>query len=455
MTWSLLSPRTSRGRSISALLLLQALSGAAILAQDSHYWTNQYGTESWLLGGAVVGASADLASTYYNPAALAVIQDRRSLLTAVSLNWSRTSITAEDVQFELRSGGTSPLPTLISANLPISVLGSNSLQISYLQRTHVRSNLEGLAYTLEDTDSQFVATGHINRELFDSWFGVTWSKDLGSKHSVGVTAYVSAVSSNYSSMIGAGSNTGDLRATTVFSEHAAYDNIRLLAKAGYYYDGRPFSVGVTVTMPSVKLFNTYGETNVSQSSAENGTLQVLYANTQDGLSAKYRTPTSIAVGGTWYGETTMFYLTMEWFDGLDTYKPLEPSPFSATIPDSLIVSYGATVTRYGILNVAVGMKTQVAEKTFLYAALIRDASSLRSEDGPGEAIVNYDLYHATIGWQFMIDQTTITFGGIVGGGFVNNAPPSEFALFAGLPSDINVDRSFLRIGALLGISARF
>lgn len=424
-------------------------------AQDSHYWTNQYGTESWLLGGAVVGASADLASTYYNPAALAVIQDRRSLLTAVSLNWSRTTITAEDVQFELRSGGTSPLPTLLSANLPVSLFGSKSLQVSFLQRTHVRSNLEGLAYSFTEGDTQFVATGHINRELFDSWFGLTWSKDLGAKHSVGVTAYLSGVSSSYSSIIGAGANTDDVRTTTVFSEHAAYDNFRVLAKAGYYYDGRPFSLGVTVTMPSVKLFNTFGETNISQSNSVNGTLNVLYANEQDGLSAKYRTPTSIAVGGTWYGERTMFYVTLEWFDGLDTYRPLEPSPFNSTIPDTLMVSYGATVTRYGILNVAIGMKTQVAEKTYIYASLIRDASSLRSEDGPGEAIVNYDLYHATIGWQFMIDQTSITFGGIVGGGFVNNAPPSEFALFAGLPGEINVDRSFLRIGALLGVAARF
>ena len=92
MTWSLLSPKTRRGRFIAALLLLHTVSGSVVLAQDSHYWTNQYGTESWLLGGAVVGASADLASTYYNPAALAVIQDRRSLLTAVSLLMSLSRI---------------------------------------------------------------------------------------------------------------------------------------------------------------------------------------------------------------------------------------------------------------------------------------------------------------------------------------------------------------------------
>ena len=43
-------------------------------AQDNHYWTNQYGTKSNLLGGAVVGKVLDLSSTYYNPGWLAFIE---------------------------------------------------------------------------------------------------------------------------------------------------------------------------------------------------------------------------------------------------------------------------------------------------------------------------------------------------------------------------------------------
>ena len=31
-------------------------------AQDSHYWTNQYGTDAQLLGGLVVGSVNDLSS---------------------------------------------------------------------------------------------------------------------------------------------------------------------------------------------------------------------------------------------------------------------------------------------------------------------------------------------------------------------------------------------------------
>lgn len=43
-------------------ILALAVIAHPLVAQDSHYWTNQYGTESWLLGGAVVGSRTDLAS---------------------------------------------------------------------------------------------------------------------------------------------------------------------------------------------------------------------------------------------------------------------------------------------------------------------------------------------------------------------------------------------------------
>ena len=51
------------------------------VAQDSHYWTNQYGTRAQLLGGLVVGSFVDLSSTYYNPGTMALVSDRGVLLT--------------------------------------------------------------------------------------------------------------------------------------------------------------------------------------------------------------------------------------------------------------------------------------------------------------------------------------------------------------------------------------
>jgi hypothetical protein len=55
-----------RKSQIPAMILLATIGiagGAA--AQDSQYWTNQYGTRAELLGGVVVGSIKDLASTFY------------------------------------------------------------------------------------------------------------------------------------------------------------------------------------------------------------------------------------------------------------------------------------------------------------------------------------------------------------------------------------------------------
>lgn len=426
-----------------------------VIAQDSHYWTNQYGTKSWLLGGAVVGAASDLASTYYNPASVAMMPDTSSLLTAITLNWNRTKLQPKDVDFMLRSSGTSPLPTLVSINLPLSLLGSRSLQFSYLQRSHDRSDLFGTGTSEPGAEEQYVASGQVNRQLYDSWFGITWSKQLSSKHALGVTAYVSGVSSEYTAVISTTVTSPDTTASSSYAERIGYDNIRLLGKIGYYYDGRPLSLGIVVTTPSVKLFNTYGNSTISGASTVNGSVTGLFQDAQSGLTSTYQTPISVAVGGTWYTDKTSYYLTIEWFDGLDPYRPLTPSSFTTTIPGTTIDTYGSTIERYGIVNIAIGIKHQVAEHTFLYGSIIRDGSSVNSADQSSDVIVNYDLYHGTLGWQFMIDQTTITLGGIIGGGWVNDAPPTQFERFEGLPGGISVDRSFLRIGFLLGVDARF
>ncbi|MBC8124528.1 MAG: hypothetical protein H7X70_02235 [Candidatus Kapabacteria bacterium] len=438
---------------ISCIVLLIVLGVVPALAQDSHYWTNQYGTESWLLGGAVVGSTTDLASTFYNPAALAFYPVSTAIQTSVSLNWSRTAIEAKDLDFQLVSGSSSPLPTLVSLNLPLKILGSRALQLSYLKRTDVKLNLSGISYTGVGADTGYVVTGLIDRELVDSWFGLTWSRAFGKEHSLGITAYISAVSSSYQSVLATGVVSKDAKASSSLSDYQSFDNIRFLAKAGYYYDGRPVSFGISITTPSIKILNTIGETRTSQTSIVNDSVVSLYGDRQVGLTAKYRTPISVAAGATWYSKQTTVYLTLEWFDGLDPYAPLQPEPFMATIPASTII-YGNTVKRYGIANVGLGIRQRVGEKTSLYFSILRDGSSLKPSDNAADAIVNYDLYHATVGWQFTIVNTVVTAGAIVGGGYVDNAPPSEFGQYVGLTNGVNVSRYFLRIGAVIGIVAR-
>ena len=46
-----------------------------IYAQDDHYWAQQYGAVSTLMGGAMVGGVTDNSAVYYNPGSLAFISN--------------------------------------------------------------------------------------------------------------------------------------------------------------------------------------------------------------------------------------------------------------------------------------------------------------------------------------------------------------------------------------------
>jgi hypothetical protein len=435
------------------LISVACISTAILNAQDSHYWTNQYGTQSWLLGGAVVGSTTDLSSTYYNPGALALYPDTSAVQSAITLNWTRSTITTTNTDFRLRSGNAEPLPTLVAVNLPIQLFGSRSLVVSYLKRTDVSLDLDGsLTDRLSET-SVLSVSGAIVRDLNDSWFGLTWSRNLDHVHAFGVTTYISTVSSEYSSLISSATVDNGRASSASLTEYESYGTARLLAKLGYYYDGRPLSIGVTVTTPALHLLTTRGETRISQFVQLGDSMTTFYGDKQKGLSADYRTPLSIAVGATWRSEATSVYFTAEWFSGLNAYRPLVPAPFQSIIPDTMF-TYGEVINRYAIINVAVGMKTKISDRTSFYLSLIRDGSYLRAVDTESNSIVNYDLYHGTIGWNFAIDPLEITVGGIIGGGYIDAAPPSEYAEFINLPPGTRVNRQLLRIGAILGIVAK-
>ena len=71
-------------RLLAISLLGLTLLTARAYAQDAHYWTDQYGSRSRLLGGAVIGSVDDLAAVYYNPARLALIPDPGLLLSTMA-----------------------------------------------------------------------------------------------------------------------------------------------------------------------------------------------------------------------------------------------------------------------------------------------------------------------------------------------------------------------------------
>jgi hypothetical protein len=72
----------SRSKLCAAVVLMCLILAEKCPAQITNYWTQQYGTRSNLLGGAVIGSVSDMSATYYNPGAIALFKDASLLLSA-------------------------------------------------------------------------------------------------------------------------------------------------------------------------------------------------------------------------------------------------------------------------------------------------------------------------------------------------------------------------------------
>ena len=76
-------------KSLAALTVAGLLCSAGeAAAQDSQYWTQQYGPRASLLSGAVIGSVGDISGTFYNPGALGLADELAFAISAMSTNTS-------------------------------------------------------------------------------------------------------------------------------------------------------------------------------------------------------------------------------------------------------------------------------------------------------------------------------------------------------------------------------
>jgi hypothetical protein len=90
--WTMAFPSEGSGRRVVALAVLILLAHARPgRAQDTHYWSIQYGPVGQLVGGQLIGGVNDLSATYYNPGALVLRNESSYLLSTESFQWELVS----------------------------------------------------------------------------------------------------------------------------------------------------------------------------------------------------------------------------------------------------------------------------------------------------------------------------------------------------------------------------
>ena len=321
-------------------LSLCVLCASVATAQDSHYWTLQYGPESSLLGGLVIGSVSDVSATYYNPGALSRARD---LSFAISTNVFEVSgILLEDGGGEGVNLGrqTSGLrPSMVAGTIADSAFGGRGV-IGYSAMNRVKGGQDFSGFLGREADrldpelelSDLFALVRFEGQYSDFWGGLTYSHRIGNGFGIGVTGYIASRSQTRrrEDLVEAISLGGDGSAS-INIVGGNYSTLRAIGKLGLYWTAGDMSAGLTVTTPSAHITGS-GELGFNEATVGPDTVALAYA-IQTGLPSEYRTPLSVGGGiGIPIGPLKI-HASAEWFDKLDLYTAIQGETVTAKEPE--------------------------------------------------------------------------------------------------------------------------
>jgi hypothetical protein len=448
------------GRVLAAGLVALAATCSAF-GQDSHYWSSHYGTQAQLLGGLVVGSSNDLSATFYNPGALALTRDTALVLSTLTQQFTNIELrlkTNPPIQAESNVSG--PSPSIFALRLPPDLIAGQGLAFSYVVRQRVNVDLHGRTIA-GSPELSFADDALFFQNLSDTWIGLSWASRVAHSIAFGVTWYVAPMSQRQRTQsIRQSANTTGEGSTVVEFLDFYYNNFRTLFKFGLYFDYRPFSVGLSVTTPSLNLFNTSGWVTANRSvvaADSTGGLAELASDYQTDLTSRYQSPLSIAVGAAYSFSSTSLYFSAEWFDAVSEYEVLNATDFvSQTTGEQ--VSISLTQRRTGLLNFGAGFHHRFSALFSLYGSFLVDRSFLPEGDSSPVNFAAYDLTHITGGVSFTVPIVELTLG--VSYTFGSDSYTATQPLFRNVSSPALVsdptplEVKYSRLGFVLGFSLR-
>lgn len=392
----------------AGLALLAALAPAAVQAQDSQYWNQQYGPVAELLGGVVVGSSRDLSATFYNPGALA-LQKSPSLVASVdSFEAMRIRAEAEAPVIDFKNTSFRPSPSLFALALPRSLTGRHTLAISALTRQDFDLRLDNW----QAPSRQSVGELLFDQSLTENWFGVSWAHPLGDTLGLGVTSYVAYRGQRTRREISGASAVGTTPGAVLLVDDFSYSNYRALWKAGLASQRESWDLGLTVTTPSVGLFGS-GQASYVRSAVGGGlggeTGASVSGQHEEDLASSYKSPWSVAVGAARRSGANTFHAALEWFGAVGAYDVLDSAAFAGEAAAQPLVKRLRQQAK-SVVNAGFGFERRVSERFSYYGAVTTDFTFADTEDSGDNALSTWNIYHATAGASLLVGAAKLTMG---------------------------------------------
>lgn len=432
----------------------------AAMSQDTNYWTLQYGTRGELLGGCVVGSAVDLSATFYNPGSLSLVIDPSAILTATVFGMETIKVKDEDPTADaVSSRSIGPEPSMFAGSLPVHWFGGR-WAYSFITRQKLDFRLverEGAIIALDQPGDSLSIGGEIllDQNMSEQWGGLTWSKAIRENLGIGATlygVYRSQRRSQRQTVEAFGAN--GFGATLLDWTDVDYTTFRMLAKLGVSGGFGRTTLGLALTSRSLPI---YGNGTILINRAVTGDVNL------DGIDdshndvsygkdvhAEYKSPLSIAAGGSYRWSETTLHATVEYFLAVEPYQVME-TDVTGTSPGVTASHQSVQHALNDVFNWGVGVERRFSEKTTAYISFITDHSASRPVDPYDISISTWDITHLNGGVAFTLLGTDLTLGGGFAWGSqpLHVVPDSEGVLPAtAQPSSV----SYSRIKAILGIA---
>jgi hypothetical protein len=458
----MISSGNSRSLVLVVIIILSCATNAPILfAQDSHYWTNQFGNRARLLGGAVFGSTDDLSAVYYNPGSLALVDRSAILLSGSVFEVTNVKVKNTVADKEASFWDAQLSPSLFAGEIGSKEKGQNRFAYSFLTRYSGKLRIDSLATaTGEDflPELEFVgADFRVDNSLSEYWLGGTYASPIGDDVGLGVSMFFAFRSQrgrveSTSQALAPGNRAAVINQTRDFS----YWHWRVLWKIGLATYLQKWRVGITVTTPSLGIGGrgdvTYDDTFVGQAVDDQGNPLTFIALDQQKVGSNYKSPVSIGFGAARRFGKSRVHLAAEWFNETSPFTVLDTEPFQAQ-------SSGETITTDlvreldQVFNVAVGLEHDVNERLHGYAGFRTDFSGLNRSSSGTDAVTLLNIYHVSGGATVMVKDNEFTLGGVLSFG---SAPIArDLIIPEGLEFSTEATVSYFRFLAILGFSFEF
>ena len=424
----------------------------SLVAQPSNYWSMGSNTPSSLLAGAVVGGGAGITSIFYNPAGISDIEQNNLALNAslFSFNWHL---------YDNALGNKSQLdylewqvkPRFLSyqfkskkhkrINYQLAIFNRNQKLIElYDQKTFELTTEVG------NNKLNYTASYDLEKRYTDYWLGFGISYDITEHFSIGVSLFGSGKTFHYYQYIGVlvdPLNDSLTRSSEWESlERQYYYVISLITKLGLRYRFDNLSIGLNVSLPSMRLWGDgYNKRNLQYSNIiYKGVLQKDYLKNEynNYIVANVKEPLSISAGLMYSSpnKKSTYYLSVEYFAKIATYKILDNSKIAWGKEDEYPPGDDFLSYKYGakdLFNVGLGYKHRIKESLAYFLGFRTDFSSYEvSDDGEWKDMGEYvnignALYHFSGGIEFKLKSSSFLIGAEYIYGLNNNS--TQFANF--------------------------